>query len=97
MAHRRPSEANLTISAQPCVVANGRFRCPSVKLSGALCSLGGLEILIIRIDATLREKFGDPVLYSGAPVTLPLPRDVELARVVVRCSSSVRSGGTGVR
>lgn len=84
-AYRRPGDPNLTISAQSCAVDDDTYRCPPFDLP-TTCRRERLEIVIVLIDDTVREQVGDAVLDSGAPVTLPLPRNVEMDHVSVRCS-----------
>jgi hypothetical protein len=86
VAYRRPDDVNLTVSSKPCVVADDSFDCPSLRLPTAERP-GYFQIVLVQIDQSTRERLRDFALDIGAPATLRLPREAELARVTVRCAN----------
>jgi hypothetical protein len=86
VAYRRPDQANLTVSASPCVVVGADYRCPPLRLVTEAARCTRLEIVVVRIDQNLRQNLRRLGLDGGVFVTMLLPRFAELAHVPVRCS-----------
>ena len=86
LAYRRPDQASLTVSPEICVVVESGFRCPPLRLPAVGLDQIDLQIVVVEISRTLRERLSGFALDTGAPVTLHLPRSVERAHILVRCS-----------